>query len=87
MQARFHRPARDAQDAGRLGLVETVQIAQHEDGTLVGRQALEHAAHVARHFWVVAAGGERGIAERNVTGTGRRATRTASRTAMVRTHP
>jgi hypothetical protein len=54
VQARLHRAARHAQDAGRLGLVETVQVAEHEDGTLVGRETLEHPADVARELRVVA---------------------------------
>lgn len=73
MQPRFHRPARHAQNARRLGLVETVQIPEHEDGTLVGRQALEHAADIARHFRVGVPDGQWEVAGRNGTDPYRRA--------------
>src|SRR5206468_12615099 len=61
MQPRLHRPARDAQNTRRFGLTESVQIAQNQNRTLIGRQALEHSTDVARHLRIAALGWKRGI--------------------------
>ena len=86
----FTVPSGTSSRSADLRLTEPFEVAQHQDGPLLGRQVGEDRAHVER-------GREIGRARRpgprsrstssSTTGSRRRATRTASRVAMRRAQP